>query len=219
MKKLLILFTFLSFLSYSDSVGANYKANPDNVRINSFFQAIKTHNNIYARSFFQKSETTKERVGLYDVVMPKEVEKLEPLDVNVKDDKGYTPILIAAINDNLEIFDLLCKNGASLDVVHPVLGKTILNTAIYYDSNEVSKYIIENYEKYVNMPSVKDGWLPLEDAVLKENAKILTLLLENGAIIRKKDKNGYDVYDLATRHGKGEMVKILRSFEKSRKKF
>ena len=53
---------------------------------------------------------------------------------------------------------------------------------------------------------------------MKENKEVLLELLKNGADIRKKDKRGNNAYDLATRHGKGVIVKILRDYELSKSK-
>lgn len=127
-------------------------------------------------------------------------------------------LMKAIEEDDLVSIKLMEVQKKDMTLKDDILGKNILSYAIYNNSDRVAKYLIEskNYKYMINEVS-NDGLLPIEDAVLKENENILKLLLENGAIIRKKDKNNVTVYELATRYGKGRMVKILRDFENSKK--
>lgn len=117
--------------------------------------------------------------------------------------------LIKAIEkDDLVAVRLMETQKKDFNIYDNILGKNILSYAIFVDAQKVAKYLIENkkYRYMINQKS-NDGTYAIYDAVLKENEGILLLLLENGAIVKK------GVYDLATRHGKGRMVKILRDFE------
>ncbi|WP_231679245.1 ankyrin repeat domain-containing protein [Oceanivirga miroungae] len=127
----------------------------------------------------------------------------------------YKNELLKAIEtDNLSEIKLLEVQKRNIEIKDNIMGKNILAYAIYNNSDKIAKYLIENKKyKYMINEISNDKTLAIEDAVLKENEQILKLLLENGAIIRKKDGNNMDVYELATKFGKGRMVKILRDYE------
>lgn len=229
MKKIFILILLiLSNYSFSTSVKDNdylstlERREMQDVILKEFYKAIELHTNVYAMKFLEpdkKNDTLKNSYNVLEDINSENFELFNNINVNAVDLDGYSPIIVCAMYNNLEIFKVLLKKGAKLDVSHPVLNKSILNTAIYYNSNDVANYIIENHKEYINKGSDYDGWLPIQEAVLKENEKILKLLLDNGAIIRKQDKNGNDAYDVATRHGKGKIVKILRDSEMKKIRF
>lgn len=209
MKKFFLILLIFSSLSFSDMNLEKYKfENKKEEALISLFKAIKTKNNIYAISLL----TPQEKIDKKSYIVKDDKENRTTIDINWKDRNGYDAISIACIYNNLDMLKYLLKNGAKLNY-YTVKGRTLLVLAISYNSNKVSEYLIDNYSEMINMPCLNDGWLPLQEASLKENKKIVLKLLKKGAIIRKKDNNGYDVYDLATRHGKGVMVKIIRDYE------
>ena len=72
--------------------------------------------------------------------------------------------------------------------------------------------------KLVNVHSGTDGWLPLQDATLKSNARIVEILLRYGANPQLTDAHGGTPMDMATEFGKGVIVKLLRdNIKKNRK--
>lgn len=215
MKKILIVLLLLPWLSFSKDYIFEYNKNIEKEKeITKLFNAIKTKNNIYAKMLLGKKQ--EENSKSYNI--PWDIEKDENIDPNIKDVQGYTPVIIACMYDNLEILEFLIKQGANLNCSHPILGKTMLATAIAYNSTKVAIYLITHHKEMINQASQSDGWLAIEEAVLKENKEVLLELLKNGADIRKKDKRGNNAYDLATRHGKGAIVKILRDYELSKSK-
>ncbi len=136
-------------------------------------------------------------------------------------DKEKTNFILAVQNNDLDLLKKLEKKGVKVNK-SPILNKNLLSTAVYYQAQDTSNYFIKTDNKQVNEIS-SDTTLAIQNAVLKENAEILKTLLDNGANIRQKDGRGKDIYDLATRFGKGRMVKILRDkelekFRKSNKK-
>ena len=72
--------------------------------------------------------------------------------------------------------------------------------------------------RLVNAHSGNDGWLPLQDATLKSNARIVEILLKYGANPLLTDAHGGTPMDMATEFGKGVIVKLLRdNIKKNRK--
>lgn len=210
MKKIFLILLLFSTLSFSENNILLYKNESYKEKaLEQLFKAIKTRNNIYALSLLSpKKEINKKS---YNVIDDTE-NKRTIIDINWKNNKGYDPVTVAVIYNNLDMLKLLLERGAKLNT-YSVFNRTILVLAIEYGSTKVAEYLIDNYKFLVNKSCLDDGWTALQEAVLKENKKIVLKLLRNGAKIRQKDKNGYDVYDLATRHGKGIMVKVIRDYE------
>lgn len=134
----------------------------------------------------------------------------ELVDINVRNRIGYTPLIVAIESKNNVMVEYLLDNGADIYVEHPIFGKMSLHTAAYYENYEAVKMILERYPEVVNFHSGSDGWLPLQDATLKNNVSIVKYLLDNGADPRAQDYNGGTAVDMATEFGKGEVVKLLR---------
>ena len=75
--------------------------------------------------------------------------------------------------------------------------------------------LLKKDSRLANVGSTVDGWTPLEDATLKENVKIVKMLLQYGANPTITDKHGGTPMDMATKFGIGEIVKILRDYIKA----
>ena len=140
------------------------------------------------------------------------------IDVNAQDQTGYTPIIVAIESGNNEILKVLVENGANLYEKHPVFGKLTLHTACYYENEEAVEILLKADRRLVNAHSGNDGWLPLQDATLKSNARIVEILLKYGANPLLTDARGGTPMDMATEFGKGVIVKLLRdNIKKNRK--
>ena len=139
----------------------------------------------------------------------------ELVDVNSRSEDGYTPIIVAIEAKNQEILQLLIENGANLYERHPVFNRTTVGTAAYYENEEAVEILLKKDSKLANIGSTVDGWTPLEDATLKANVAIVKMLLQYGANPTITDKHGGTPMDMATKFGKGEIVKILRDHIKA----
>ena len=143
---------------------------------------------------------------------------IDLIDINAHDQIGYTPIIVAIESGNNEIVKVLVENGANLYEKHPVFGKLTLHTACYYENEEAVEILLKADRKLVNVHSGNDGWLPLQDATLKSNARIVEILLKYGANPLLTDAHGGTAMDMATEFGKGVIVKLLRdNIKKNRK--
>lgn len=213
MKKWILFVFLISIFSFSNfSYELEKKQIETDKLLSVFYNAVKIKNNAYALSFFEK-DTKPVKVSPYDVSVSSDSKQIID-SVNSKDSEGYSPIVMAVVYDNLPMVEELIKRGADVNSYHPVLGKTLLGTAIYYNSTDIAKFFIINYPELINEGSSTDGWLPIEDAVLRENDEILIELIKNGADLSKKDFNNNTALDLAVNFGKGSLVKILRDNRK-----
>lgn len=90
-----------------------------------------------------------------------------------------------------------------------------MGTAAYYGNEEAVETLLKKDSRLANIGSTVDGWTPLEDATLKANVEIVKILLKYGANPTLTDKHGGTPMDMATKFGKGEIVKVLRDHIKA----
>ena len=210
------------------------KENAQEKRIKLILDSIRKHNNKIVQFYLAtkdniinrqrlENEILNRKKGVYGVDLDKNSiyeGDVELVDVNAKSQEGYSPIIVAIEAGNNEILKFLVQNGANLYERHPVFNRTTLGTAAYYENIEAVEILLKKDPKLVNVGSTVDGWTPLEDATLKMNYQIVKLLLEYGANPTITDKHGGTPMDMATRFGKGQIVKLLRdNIKANRKKY
>ena len=219
MKNFFVLLLFISFISYTNDTSSSEilfskESEIEQTKLNDFFNAIRYFNNTQVMRYINGDG--EENINIYSQNAYKpafkniEISKIEKIDINAKNSKGETALMIAIEYGNNIILEELLKRDVNLDVRHPVFGKYPLNIAAYYSNYDGAKLLIEKDKSLVNKVNDVDGWHPLEDATLKGNANMVVLFLENGADPFIKDKKGYSALDLAANFGKGEIVKLLR---------
>ena len=199
-------------------------------QIKSLLDAIRKHNNKYVQFYLAIEKNIKNRKGLLEeyINRPAGVYGVdldessliagggnELVDVNSRSEDGYTPIIVAIEAKNQEILQLLIENGANLYERHPVFNRTTVGTAAYYENEEAVETLLKKDSRLANIGSTVDGWTPLEDATLKANVEIVKILLKYGANPTLTDKHGGTPMDMATKFGKGEIVKVLRDHIKA----
>jgi serine/threonine-protein phosphatase 6 regulatory ankyrin repeat subunit A/serine/threonine-protein phosphatase 6 regulatory ankyrin repeat subunit B len=116
-------------------------------------------------------------------------------NANAKDENGYTALMSASSNDNLEICQLLINHGADVNAKNDY-GWTVLIRAATDGELEVCKLLI-NYGADVNAKE-NYGRTALIYAAENGNLEICQLLIKYGADINAKNKMGYTAYDYAT---------------------
>ena len=63
-------------------------------------------------------------------------------DINVQDDKGYTPLMYAIMNHNLKMIEFLVEHGADINLCNNK-GQSPLKIAYLYDSKDIAEYLLE----------------------------------------------------------------------------
>ena len=199
-------------------------------QIKSLLDAIRKHNNKYVQFYLAIEKNIKNRKGLLEEYINRPAGvygvdlnessliaggRAELVDVNSKSKDGYTPIIVAIEARNQEILKLLIENGANLYERHPIFNRTTVGTAAYYGNEEAVETLLKKDSRLANIGSTVDGWTPLEDATLKANVEIVKILLKYGANPTLTDKHGGTPMDMATKFGKGEIVKVLRDHIKA----
>ena len=164
---------------------------------------------------------------------------------SVKDNNGYTGLMLASKNNHLEIVKYLIENGDSLFTTNnegytaidlsggPEVLSFLLQT--YYNQNNknyldirgsdifgyyVSKGNMDNIRILVNYGLDVNMLNNYEQTVLIwavsiNNFEILKIFLEGGADTDLTDKDGYTALIYAARDGKTEMVQLLLKYRAS----
>jgi len=115
-------------------------------------------------------------------------------DVNVTDDKGYTPLIIAAYNNQPEAVTALLSAGAFIDATDGS-GNTALMGACFKGYAEVAQLLLDSG---ANVNAVHgNGGTALMFAVMFGRNDMIDLLLDNGADVTIKDKRGLTVLEIA----------------------
>ena len=114
--------------------------------------------------------------------------------INAKNGYGYTALIDASKNGDLEKVKLLIENGADIEAKDNN-GDTALILASYYRYLEVIQYLVE---KGANINATNDnGWTSLMYASKYGELETIKYLLENGTDVNIKNKNGNAALDLA----------------------
>ena len=68
--------------------------------------------------------------------------KSSNFDINVQDEKGYTPLMYAIMNHNLDMVKFLVENGANINLCNKK-GQSPLEIAYLYNCEDIATYLLE----------------------------------------------------------------------------
>ena len=115
------------------------------------------------------------------------------IKLNAKNSKGETPLLFAAKNNYEEIFKLLVNNGAG--------ANETLSMLIQNDQNDLAKWLIDQKALQrikLNLNTKNsNGDTSLHTAAKNGNEEIFDLLVDIGANINAKNKDGQTAREIA----------------------
>lgn len=128
-------------------------------------------------------------------------------DLNEKDDKGYTPLIIAVYNNQFEAANWLLQKGVQVDAADQS-GNTALMGAAFKGMTPLVELLLE---KDAN-PHILNGNQAnaLFFAVTFGHEAIVNILLQYKVDIRQKDRFGKTVYDHAVLQENENMIKLLQ---------
>lgn len=154
-------------------------------------------------------------------------------DMEIKDKRGRTPLIVAIQSGNREIVDLLMKRGAKLynfigdntpnSIVHPSNYST-LNSACAWGFDEIVEKLIReganpnkkdepggNSSLHYAAFNPKDCAFKVKDDVPRSKLRIAKILLSHGAKVDIKGKDGSTPLFIAAGSGFKEMMDLLIS--------
>lgn len=130
------------------------------------------------------------------------------LDADLRDDRGYTLLMIAAYNDKAAMVELLHDNGASIDAPDPA-GNTPLMGLCFKGHAALAERLLA----WGADPNARNnaGATPLMMAAMFKQAAIAEHLLAHGADSDMTDADTRTAADYARSYGHPEMVEMLEA--------
>lgn len=122
------------------------------------------------------------------------------IDINSRNEEGFTPLLYAINYDQLEAMKALLSYSNVIDIEMPL-------------NNYTNVYSVkgQNFSGEV----LFNGTTPLQYAIFKGNTNAVNLLIESGSDMRKKDYNGYCSLFYASAFSSPDMIHFLLSKDSS----
>ncbi|XP_067659909.1 putative ankyrin repeat protein RF_0381 [Haliotis asinina] len=128
-------------------------------------------------------------------------------DVDCKEWKSRTPVLLAAGQGHKDVVHLLTSNGADVSVVDD-FGFNLLHSACQGGDVGLVKYVLSLHKHDIN-GKVLCGGTPLMLAAENGHRNVVELLVGQGANVSLHDNKGNNVLHCACRGGDVEVVKYV----------
>lgn len=122
------------------------------------------------------------------------------------DADGYTPLMIACENNDLQLVRSLLATGADPNL-RCNWGWTALMEACDTGNAELVEELLRANAN-ASAVDYTNGWTPLSRAAYRGSAEVVKLLLRYGAYIKYRDQDG-SALTMAVREGHQEVVKVL----------
>jgi len=127
-------------------------------------------------------------------------------NTDIRDNRGWTPLMIAAFNGRDEIVDLLIQHHADVDALD-LGGNTALHWAAFGGHTGCVKRLIRNHAGI----DVRNnfGWTPLIQATARNHLLVVALLIDSGANLDAAADDGYTALHKAAMSDYCEIVELL----------
>lgn len=130
-------------------------------------------------------------------------------NANIANNKGFTPLNNAVLNNNVEMVRLLIfhsSGGVDTNIANKDHNQTPLNNAVLKGNIEVVEMLLRNSAN----PNIanKQGFTPLNNAVIKGNPDMVRLLVEYKADKNIKNNQGLSAIDNA--RNKPQILELLK---------
>jgi ankyrin repeat protein len=130
-------------------------------------------------------------------------------DINLLDESGRSPLLLAVQRDKLNFVEALVKKGADLNAQKDKKNRTALHVACAYRaSKELVKFLLKK-KADVNVKDGDGGNTPLHTAAARNHVIAVELLLEKGAKINAANDAGDTPVTSALLHDASDAVRLL----------
>ncbi|XP_076277151.1 mitochondrial disaggregase [Lasioglossum baleicum] len=149
------------------------------------------------------------RAAQYGHVLDLERSLKEGVDINLRHSLGWTALHVAAINEKLEIIEVLLKKGADVNAGDEFIN--VYKTAIEKRLNSLDVLTIRETEfsDVLNNRATFKGFTPLHYAVLADSKSCVKALLDGGADPTIENESGHRAVEYAK---DGELKEMLRKY-------
>jgi len=144
-----------------------------------------------------------------DLALVQELCAANPALVNAVDMKGFTPLVLAAYNEQAAIVDFLIANGADLNV-QDAAGNTALMGVSFKGYKEIAKRLLDAGAN-VNLRN-SNGAPAITFAATFGHLQIAEWLLQHGADLSLCDSRGKTPIDHAVIQGNEAMVELFQKY-------
>ncbi|HEX6118903.1 MAG TPA: ankyrin repeat domain-containing protein [Dongiaceae bacterium] len=151
--------------------------------------------------------------SLFDAVNAGDVAGVERLlaqgaPVDSRDHDQATPLIAAALSDQLEVAKVLIGRGASI-TARNAGGFTPLHAAAYSGSVPIAELLLDKGAA-VEDAANKAGVTPLLVAVETNHVAVLELLIARGADVNRPESHGYTPVTRAGFKGHRDIIRVLK---------
>lgn len=127
-------------------------------------------------------------------------------NIEIRDNRGWTPLMIAAFKGRDEIVGLLIQHDADVNALD-LGGNSALHWAAFGGHTSCAKQLVEHHAK-INVGN-NFGWTPLMQATARNHPGVVSLLIDSGVNLDKAADDGYTPLHKAAASGYGEIVRLL----------
>ncbi|WP_299224180.1 ankyrin repeat domain-containing protein [uncultured Psychroserpens sp.] len=148
-----------------------------------------------------------EAIQTNDCITLENLLKKNPALVNVKDSRGFTPLIFATYFDNEQATKIILDYGAEIDA-KDATGNTAL-IGVCFKGNIRFANMLLKHGAHINAQN-NLGTTPLIFASMYNKEKMVGFLLQNGADKAKVDNEGKTAYDRAKEKGYITLLELLK---------
>jgi len=135
------------------------------------------------------------------------------VNLEIKDERGWTPLMIAAANGKDNLAQLLIQSGANLND-RDINGFTPLHWAAFQGMSNVVKVLITREADLDSQSKFK--WTPLMQACTRGHLSVCAPLIAAGANLALTNSDDATALQIASSKGFQEIVQLLTAAEKNR---
>ena len=129
-----------------------------------------------------------------------------PLSSEVRDSRGWTPLMMASFRGHDEIADLLIQHKADVNALD-LGGNTALHWAAFGGHSACARKLIQHHAR----TDVRNnfGWTPLMQATARDHLQIAAILIDSGVNLDTASDDGHTPLHKAAASGYIDLVKLL----------
>lgn len=135
-------------------------------------------------------------------------ERTIAVDIDQGDEKGWTPLMLAAGSGHSRIVRILLNKGADTSAVNRD-GITALLLAVDPGHLAVTKVLVKAGAQLTANAAAFEGFTPLHVAARKGHLEVMRVLMEAGANPNSRGNDGSTPMYLAAQEGKVDSIKVL----------
>lgn len=133
------------------------------------------------------------------------------IDLNIQNNEGLAPLHFLILhNGQLSTIKFLIKLGANIHLLNSVNKYSMIDYAILTENLELVDFFLKSG---VNVNNFNTFNTTLHIAILKRNAKIISLLLRKKINFNAVDNDGNTALHLAAMNGDLDIIKILSGYQ------